>query len=596
MWVIAMTEKIKTGFYNLSLLKRMIIYYGIAAVIPIILISCVIYVFSDRIITDMAVNSGQIILDRIGKDVNVLLNDAETIGVMIEENVDIQKVLRRPFNPDIGENYAETLMIESHMMYIQQFHPNIQSFYILAENGGAYKSNYYSIKDKDFRRDYWYKDVIKYNKPRWIYSIMGSVVSQTLSDNIVSYVKPIVNKATGKPIGAVLVDIDTHSFDNIIKTDLVKDGYIAILKDNKVISVSSGDNFNRIPLDEQSKAQINNINDGWFMSKNNSALILSKDLMYNGFKIAGVISKEEITKESREILYIAFPITAAFIVITLISIWNITQSILKPLNKLGKIMERVENGNLDVDMMTPKYRDELGDLTRKFNHMLEKIKSLMKKVYTEQEKLRKEELKVLQAQINPHFLYNTLDTIIWMSKENDKESIAAIAKSLIKLFRIGVNRGAEMISIAEEIEHVESYMSIQHIRYSDKFDYSINLPDSLRTYKTLNIILQPLVENSIYHGIKEKREKGLIYIDIYDDDENIYFEVRDTGKGMSERKLKALNNTLKRNDGEKVDSYGLINVNRRIKLYFGDAYGLEYESTENLGTTAIIRIPKLPGG
>ncbi len=591
-----MADKIKTGFYNLSLLKRMIIYYGIVAVIPIILISSVIYIFSDRIITDMAVNSSQIILDRIGKDVNVLLNDAETIGVMIEDNLDIQKVLRRPLSPDIGKNYSEALMIESHMMYIQQFHPNIQSFYIIAENGGVYKSNYYSFKDKDFRKDYWYKDVMKYNKPRWIYSIMGSVVSQTLSDTIVSYVKPLVNKATGKPIGAVLVDIDTVAFHSITGTDLVKDGYIVILKDDKVISVSSRDNFARIPLDEDSKAQISNIHDGWFMSKNNSALIMSKDLLYDGFKIAGVISKEEITKESRKIMVVAVPISLAFIVITLISIWNITQSILKPIKKLGKIMERVENGNLNVDMMTPKYRDEIGDLTRKFNHMLGKINSLMKKVYTEQEKLRKEEIKVLQAQINPHFLYNTLDTIIWMSRENDKESIAAIAKSLIKLFRIGVNRGAEMISIAEEIEHVESYMSIQHIRYSDKFDYSINLPESLLKYRTLNIILQPLVENSIYHGIKEKREKGLISIAAYEKEDCIIFEVKDTGKGMSERKLKALNNTLKKNDGEKIDSYGLINVNRRIKLYFGDAYGLEYESIENLGTTAVIRIPKISGG
>lgn len=256
-------------------------------------------------------------------------------------------------------------------------------------------------------------------------------------------------------------------------------------------------------------------------------------------------------------------------------------------------MKIAEEGQLEVKFNREyEYDDEIGHLGRRFNKMIEALKNLINLVNIEQQKKKEAELEILRAQIKPHFLYNTLDTIHWLIKENSNLEAGIVLKALTTLFRISLSKGKEQIEIKEELKHVESYITIQKVRYGEKFDYEINCSRDIRELKITKLILQPIVENALYHGIKEKRGKGFIKINIIKEDDVILLSVIDNGKGISESETDRLNKVLSK-DIEKGNEYGLVNVNEKIKLTYGNQYGVIIESKEGEGTKVIIKHPMI---
>lgn len=253
-------------------------------------------------------------------------------------------------------------------------------------------------------------------------------------------------------------------------------------------------------------------------------------------------------------------------------------------------MGKVEEGRLDLRFQT-KYNDEVGQLGNSYNRMIQEVERLIELVYIEQKSKREAELKILQAQIKPHFLYNTLDTIQWMAKESKAFKIVEMVSALTTLFRIGLNKGNEFISVEEEIEHVKSYLIIQMTRYESKLEYEIEVDESVMNFQVLKLTIQPLVENAIYHGIRNKRGLGKISIRIYTKDDTLIFVVKDTGIGIEEETLNQLNHSLKTMSDEGKKGYGLYNVNERIKLSHGSQYGIEVQSEYTKGTTVIAILP-----
>ena len=254
-------------------------------------------------------------------------------------------------------------------------------------------------------------------------------------------------------------------------------------------------------------------------------------------------------------------------------------------------MKRLETGDFDISVEV-KGEGEVKQLSKAFNIMVARIKMLMEQIITEQEEKRKSELKALQAQINPHFLYNTLDSIIWMNENENYEGVSVMVAALARLFRISLSRGNEIISIGDELEHVKSYLTIQKVRYGDKFDYSIDADSTLLSRKTLKLILQPIIENAIHHGVSPLNEKGIIKISVSSESDKILFQVSDNGYGITPEILSELlvqESTSYHGSGS--SGVGLKNVNERIKLCYGEEYGLEILSEVDVGTTVNIRIP-----
>ena len=234
--------------------------------------------------------------------------------------------------------------------------------------------------------------------------------------------------------------------------------------------------------------------------------------------------------------------------------------------------------------------------------MLGKIRKLLEQSIQEQQEMKKSELRALQAQINPHFLYNTLESIIWMAESGKKDQVIRLVQSLSTLFRISLSKGKDWITIQKELEHVQSYMVIQQMRYRDILEYDICVASELYSYPILKMTLQPIIENAIYHGIKNKRGKGLVQVrGFIDEGRDILIVIEDNGIGMSETRLEELKFALSQphppeETGKEVSGgFGLHNVHQRLRLYYGEAYGVQVNSKEREGTTVTIRIPKQLG-
>jgi two-component system, sensor histidine kinase YesM len=252
-------------------------------------------------------------------------------------------------------------------------------------------------------------------------------------------------------------------------------------------------------------------------------------------------------------------------------------------------MKRAESGDLDVNFNV-KYNDEIGHLGNSFNTMLIEIRKLIDAVYREQKSKRKAELKILQAQIKPHFLYNTLDTIHWMVKKYGADDVIDVINALTSLFRIGLSKGNEVIRVSEEIEHVRSYLFIQKVRYRQLLNYEIAAEDQVQSLYVQKIILQPIVENAIYHGIKPNKVPGTIEIKVELKEDKLILTVTDNGCGIPEEQLQAINEALENDSTEKM-GYGLFNVNERIRLSYGKEFGITLNSETGVGTVVEIRLP-----
>ena len=299
-----------------------------------------------------------------------------------------------------------------------------------------------------------------------------------------------------------------------------------------------------------------------------------------------------MNRNVNEMIRLSFWLAAVVLCVALLTSLLLSKLLGRPLRGLADAMESFES---DADHFS--YRPvggtrEVQELSDSFEHMVLRIQQLMSTVREEEINLRKTELKALQAQINPHFLYNTLDSIAWMCEQGRNADAVKMVHALARLFRISISRGHELIPIAKELEHAESYLQIQMYRYKNQFTYAFDAdPDCLGFYCN-KITLQPIIENSINHGLDLMVEEGRIDVQVRMDGDDIVFSVRDNGVGMSEEQIEAIMHS------EQTDrtGIGIRNVNDRLRIYFGKNYGLHITSEPDVGTCVEIRMPKIREG
>ena len=314
----------------------------------------------------------------------------------------------------------------------------------------------------------------------------------------------------------------------------------------------------------------------------------------NGWKLVGVINSSEFQAKAEGIRnWILFD----GLVITIIIIFSailIANSLTRPLQNICAFLQKVEAGDLTI-----RTREtgsvEIQNLSFQLNRMIDRINQLLDQIYQEQLFKRRAALKALHAQINPHFLYNTLESISWMIAKDKREVAVGLIESLANFFRLGLSGGRDIVTVREELEHVESYLKIQQVRYQDRLDYIIDVDDEVKPERIVKITLQPLVENAIYHGVKPKKDgPGRIYISGSREGDIIRLAVVDNGVGMSRASLAKLQEALteaRLNPETSGKGYSVGNINSRIRLYFGKEYGLHYSSEEGVGTRVEVILP-----
>ena len=285
-------------------------------------------------------------------------------------------------------------------------------------------------------------------------------------------------------------------------------------------------------------------------------------------------------------------VSAVIVLITIVMAIFMVKDITKPINELCDVTDRIAGGDFE-SRAEIKTDDELMVLANSVNDMSEHLEIMVDTIKEDEAKMRHAELRLLQEQINPHFLYNTLDTIVWLIESGKSEEAINVVMSLSEFFRLVLSHGKELITIREEEQHIRSYLDIQQIRYRDILEYEIDIDDEVYDYVIQKMTLQPLVENSLYHGIKYKRAKGNIKVTGRKEGDNIVFFVKDDGVGMDEETLNNIREEIANKCKDTKTGFGLANVNERIRMHFGMQYGMEIDSVKDQGTTIKIVIPAI---
>lgn len=402
-------------------------------------------------------------------------------------------------------------------------------------------------------------------------------------------VSKVVNHNRGTEKALMMMELDSSPIIELAENaNLGEKGRILLLDsgyNNIYSSINDMETYKAIAAVKEiiigtGKAHIN----GYDMAINVDTLTNTK------WKIAVFINIDN-TKAVQENYVWILGIIGLFMVVATITIITFTsRRIATPLKVLEKSMRKIEQSDfLVVEPVAESSQKEVASLSKSFNLMMSRIKELMDRIVVEQNAQRESELKALQNQINPHFLYNTLDSIVWLIENDKNKEASQMVVALAKLFRISISRGRNIITIKDELEHARSYLIIQSFRYADAFKYEFDVEEEVLEYTTMKLILQPLIENAIYHGLKNRIDEGLIKISVHREQDNIVFAVSDNGYGMKEEKIAQLYTNFY--NPHLNDGVGLKNVYLRLVLYYGKEADLQITSELDEGTTIKIIIP-----
>ncbi|MHB8963051.1 MAG: histidine kinase, partial [Saccharofermentanales bacterium] len=481
---------------------------------------------------------------------------------------------------------------------------DISSIFIFNNEGIAlYKTSPIDINaDFDYKSQEWYKKAIISPSETFVIGPAQPVYAKSQAADVFSICRSIESYDGSGELGVILIDSNLSMVRNYCNSSkLINDGFIFVVNGSGKV-VYSPDGYNPFNMKETTFYTDLNSNvigrlegsaDGNFNADimEQSHQVVFKKMDRTDWYVIAVSPTGSITSEANKVRDLI--VLVGLLCLTLVIVLSIllSQRITKPIVQLKDSMDMADHGNLDIRVPV-RTSDEVGQLSESFNHMLERIDGLMKQTISDQEEKRKLELKVLQHQINPHFLYNTLDSIIWMAELKD-DNVVPMTEALSNLFRLSLSRGQEMIPLRDELDHVRNYLFIQSMRYLNKFSYDFTVEEYLLKYMTLKIILQPLVENSIYHGIKNKEGKCAIHISAAEKDGKLVIAVEDDGIGMDEQTCRNILDENHEQMNSDTSGIGVRNVHARIRLYFGSEYGLSFKSTLGEGTTVYVTLPLL---
>lgn len=326
-----------------------------------------------------------------------------------------------------------------------------------------------------------------------------------------------------------------------------------------------------------------------------SGYLLEEDTLMTWCALEDVNWKLIRIDQKEPIINISFYRTSFYIFLSLIVIFSVVfffiqrHTIIHPIKKLSEEVRQFHDGNYTFTVLNRK--DEIGMLNSSIVEMGSNIENLIEKVYKAQLSEKDAELKYLQAQINPHFLYNTLEAIRWMAVENNQPAIAVQVNALARLFKHALNSGKELTTVEEEITYLQDYITIQKNRFGDRIDVRFYVDESVKQCQVINLILQPLVENAIVHGLEEKLSGGIVDIRVLADGSDLVYVVEDNGLGTDP---KPIQQALHKNETSE-NAYALTNIHQRLTIRYGSGYGIEFESTQGSGTCVTVRMPQKEG-
>lgn len=585
----------KKHVFGKTFLKRMksvqttiMMSFSALMVVAVLIFMLIAINYTSNSIYENAVNYMNQIIKQVNYDLDSYVGFLKNISYIVSTNEDVSNYL---FNTELTEEdkLAAEEKIITQFKTIMDSRSDIYNIAIVAENdrsilndGHAKFTEYIDIKDQD-----WYKKALESENGT---NISPSHVQNAIEDSykwVITLSKALTNYNTGMNEGVFFVDLNYNAIIDLCSNNIGNKGYIFIMDEKGNMIYHPKQQLIYGELMEENIEEILSSEEEFFIS-GDKIYTVSRSAE-TGWITVGAVSNEELFRNNKQVQGMYLLVAGALLISVIVLSSIISKQITKPIIKLSDSMSMVEHGEFDKASVPITIDNEIGMLSRSFNVMTEKIHTLMEQNIYEQEEKRKNEMKALQAQINPHFLYNTLDSIIWMSEAGKNEEVVLMTSALARLLRQTISNDKAKVTVSEEINYVRSYLTIQKMRYKDKLEFQINVSPEIMSVKIIKFALQPLVENAIYHGLKYKETKGNLVIEGYKEGEKAVLVVKDDGVGMDEQTLEHIFDGSQK--GDKSNGVGVPNVQKRLQLYYGPEYGITYKSRKGEGTVAIVTVP-----
>ncbi len=584
-------------FKNIPLKSRIFIFNACILLAALSVFAVLTIRISNQAILDKATQNAERELSLIDRSLLNLTRNSENYVRMFSLDNRLQSQLERVEENELDsvDNIELEKTLSTVMSNVAQPITNIASASIISsrqrffEVGFVDNSSIHSIFDTDM-----ISFVTQSKVPVWT-GLFRIKYKTGRDEDVFAIAKAIIGMDTGHILGTAILylketDVAAIYLDNITN----KDDKFFIVDDQKNIISTQDKNELYKKFDEQRYLGTNDFDE---VSNKKSlirdiegkkVLVTVRDFNKLNWKIISAIPLDEITNENKGMTRLIIVFGAACLICSFIASYLISDMISKPILKLVSIMREIKSGNLKLRAEL-NAKGEIGLLAEGFNSLMDKINRLLKQIYDEQKAKRENEFKLLQSQIKPHFLYNTIETIISFIKLDLKDKAMMTMKCLAGFYRISLSKGNDIITIKDEVNLIDNYLSIQKLRYVEYLDYRLEFDEEMLKCQIPKLTLQPLVENSIYHGLKQKEDKGLLVIKGYFEQGAIIIEVFDDGVGMSQEQIvRVLSRPL--NERKNTD-FGIHSVDSRLKLLYGEEYGLSIESSVGEYTRVIVKLP-----
>ncbi len=568
----------------------------IFATVAVLVLSAVVIVtgvsmkFTNTSIFENSSEYTHTIIQQMNQNIDSYIDYMENIAYLISSNEDVQDYL---FDEKIDNEGRYRIL--NQLQTILDSRSDIRNVGIISKNGrmlindGSKSVN----QDLDLNTQEWYATALE--KPN------GPILTSSHVQHIISGERPWVitlsrgirdRSGSGEKEGVFFIDLNYSAISELCDQSTVgTKGYAFILdaKGNIVYHPQEQQLYNELQTENISLIMDTDEDTVLTGTGNDGKLYSISRSEKTGWTVVDCTNVKELLSKSRQAQSVYVLTAIILVIVALLFSRFMARSITLPIQKLRDSMKKVQEGDFSVSDVVVDSKNEIGSLTKSFDVMTHRIHELMEQNVHEQEEKRKSELKALQSQINPHFLYNTLDSIIWMAEGKKNEEVVLMTASLARLLRQSISNEDEVVPIANEVEYARGYLTIQKMRYKDKLEFQIEVDSSILYIPLIKLVLQPIIENAIYHGLKYKESKGLLIVKGFMKDGNAVLQVIDDGVGMDEETLAHIYDKHKVNYHS--NGVGVYNVQKRLKLYYGEDYGITYTSELGKGTTATITIP-----
>ncbi|WP_165452628.1 cache domain-containing sensor histidine kinase [Paenibacillus thalictri] len=575
--------------------NKIFVYFFIMILIPVISLGTFSYLMATNFLQTQTENNQTQISRLIGKNIGMMLSDAQDISDFIGNNETIQSILSEPAPKQTS--YSDSNLY-NFLANLKRAKTYITFIILYGENGYMYRDfvNFYRqvIPYSDFKNSTTYMaTAAKDGKPHWefytspLFTYPHSYNEMLLGRRIVNIYEP------DQKLGALYLGFNREAIDESIKQVSIGKSTNILLFDDNYNLVSMGQENRELRTEmaenlELKKSLLQLKNTATFKLMNVNYLTTTSSIDTFGWTVVILTPMEEITKQHALFLKITIVLSLSLLIVITVISALLSRGITQPVKTLLRSMHNFKRGDFN-QQVTVQSRDEIGMLGHKYNEMVSELNDLIHKVYVSQTNQKMIELRNLQSQIEPHFLYNTLDFIFLNSKINGDNQTAEVVYSLSQLFRLSLNKGQDYYTVGDELKQIKAYIRIQHARFPNRFTPELDMDDAIEPYLTLKLVLQPIVENAILHAFnKQSPDKpGVLRICGKLEHDHIHFLIEDNGCGMPPDQVERLLEVPKQSRG----GYGVRNVNERLQMLFGRRYALVIHSHIGQGTAISLRIP-----